>query len=98
MVADTADGADGVVGLVFACGRYPDRPRSQPRLAAEDNLNPERNHGIASHLGGAGRLEKVECASRPFVQCARSAMISRTRVATGSASTMVSIASRRLLK
>ena len=57
-----------------------------------------RNHGIAGHLGGAGRLEKVECASRPFVQCARSAMISRTRVATGSASTMVSIASRRLLK
>ena len=34
-----ADGADGVMGLTY--GRYPDRPRSQPPLAAEDNLNPE---------------------------------------------------------
>ena len=41
IVAGGADGADGVVGLVFPCGRYPDRPRSQPPLAAEDNLNPE---------------------------------------------------------
>ena len=42
MVADTADGADGVVGSVLAHGRYPDGPRSQPPLAAEDDLNPER--------------------------------------------------------
>ena len=42
IVAGGADGADGVVGLVFTCGRYPDRPRSEPPLAAEDNLNPER--------------------------------------------------------
>ena len=41
MAADTADGADGVVGSVLAHGRYPDCPRSQPPLAAEDNLNPE---------------------------------------------------------
>src|SRR5256886_10630617 len=41
MVADMADGADGVVGLVLAHGRYPDGPRSQPPLAAEDDLNPE---------------------------------------------------------
>src|SRR5260370_31615507 len=44
MVADTADGADGadgVVGSVLAHGRYPDGPRSQPPLAAEDDLNPE---------------------------------------------------------
>ena len=26
---------------VFTYGRYPDRPRSQPPLAAEDNLNAE---------------------------------------------------------
>jgi hypothetical protein len=42
MVADTADGADGVVGSVLAHGRYPDGPRSQPPLAAEDDLNPKR--------------------------------------------------------
>ena len=40
MVADTADGADGAVGSVLARGRYPDGPRSQPPLAAEDDLNP----------------------------------------------------------
>ena len=38
--ADTADGADGVVGSVLASGRYPDCPRSRPALAAEDDLNP----------------------------------------------------------
>src|SRR5262245_28531928 len=42
MVADTADGADGVVGSVLVHGRYPDGPRSQPPLAAEDDLNPKR--------------------------------------------------------
>src|SRR5215831_5167503 len=42
MVADTADGADGAVGSVLADGRYPDGPGSQPPLAAEHNLNPER--------------------------------------------------------
>src|SRR5215510_12754311 len=42
MVADTTDGADGVVASVLAHGRYPDGPRSQPPLAAEDDLNPER--------------------------------------------------------
>src|SRR6476660_4586040 len=42
MVADTADGPDGVVGSVLARGRYPDGPRSQPPLAAEDDLNPKR--------------------------------------------------------
>ena len=41
MVADTADGADGVVDSVLAHGRYPDGPRSQPPLAAESNFNPE---------------------------------------------------------
>jgi hypothetical protein len=33
--------ADGVVGSVLALGRYPDCPRSQPPLPAEDNFNPE---------------------------------------------------------
>jgi hypothetical protein len=37
-----ADGADGVVGSVLAYGRYPDGARSQPPLAAEDDLNPKR--------------------------------------------------------
>jgi len=47
MVADTADGADGVVCSVLARGRYPDGPRSQPPLAAEDNFlrsSRERNY------------------------------------------------------
>src|SRR3954449_7493048 len=42
MVADMADGADGVVGSVLAHGRYPDGPRAQPPLAVEDDLNPKR--------------------------------------------------------
>src|SRR5438094_459712 len=41
IVADAADGADDIRGLVLSYGRYPDGPRSQPPLAAEDNLNPE---------------------------------------------------------
>src|SRR3954447_3122717 len=41
MVAGAADGADGAVGSVLAHGRYPDRPCSQPPLAAEGDLNPE---------------------------------------------------------
>ena len=41
VVADAADGADGITGLMLSYGRYPDCPRSQPPLAAEDNLNPE---------------------------------------------------------
>ena len=40
MVADMADG--GVVDSVLAHGRYSDGPRSQPPLAAEDDLNPKR--------------------------------------------------------
>ena len=42
IVAGGADDADGVMGLVLTYGRYPDRPRSQPPLAAEDDLNPQR--------------------------------------------------------
>ena len=41
MVADAADGADGIMGSVLTHGRYPDGPRSQPPLAAEDNFNPK---------------------------------------------------------
>jgi hypothetical protein len=57
MAADTADGADGVVGSVLAHGRYPDCPRSQPPLAAEDNLNPER-------------AERGLCPTQPASECA----------------------------
>ena len=39
--ADCADGSDVAMGLAFTYGRYRDCPRSQPPLAAEDNLNPE---------------------------------------------------------
>ena len=48
MVADTADGADGVVGSVLAHGRYPDGPRSQPPLAAEDNFHRRGEELLAS--------------------------------------------------
>ena len=41
VVADAADGADGVTGLMLTYGRYPDCPRSRPPLAAEDDLDPE---------------------------------------------------------
>ena len=57
MVADTADGADGVVGSVLAHGRYPDGPRSQPPLAAEDDLNPKR-------------AKRGLCPTQPASECA----------------------------
>jgi hypothetical protein len=57
MVADTADGADDVVGSVLAHGRYPDGPRSQPPLAAEDDLNPEW-------------AEEGLCPAQPTSECA----------------------------
>src|SRR3954454_20707407 len=120
MVADTADGADGVVGSVLAHGRYLDGPRSQPPLAAEDDLNPKRaKRGLcptqpASECAGtlSPQRDRVQAAialpptlvptckrsdALP-VHCARLAMSSRTRAATGSASTMFSIASRRLFE
>jgi hypothetical protein len=58
MVADRADGADGVVGPVLAHGRYPDGPRSQPPLAAKTmltNLVIETNRfeSTAQELGGS---------------------------------------------
>jgi hypothetical protein len=39
IVTDAADGADGVIASVY--GHYPDCPRFQPPLEAEDNFNPE---------------------------------------------------------
>src|SRR6478736_202561 len=57
MVADTADGTDGVVESVLAHGRYPDGPRSQPPLAAEDDLNPEC-------------AEEGLCPTQPASECA----------------------------
>ena len=58
MVADTADGADGVVGSVLAHGRYPDGPRSQPQLTTEDDLTnlvieANRFESTAQVLGGS---------------------------------------------
>src|SRR4029077_14338194 len=113
MVADTADGSDGVVGSVLAYGRYPNGPRSQPPLAAEDDLNPSaRRSRPASARGLFGQPERVQAAialpptltptckrsdALP-VQCSRSAMSSSTRAATGSPSTMFSIAARRLFE
>src|SRR5437660_12905904 len=83
MVADTADGADDADGFVRSAlthGRYPDGPRSQPPLAAKDNLNPEcAKRGLcptqpASECAGTlwpatnidADLQKVGCASRPL--------------------------------
>src|SRR6476661_1447078 len=52
-----ADMADGVVGSVLARGRYPDGPRSQPPLAAEDDLNPKR-------------AKRSLCPTQPASECA----------------------------
>jgi hypothetical protein len=55
----SADGGDGVVGSVLAHGRYPDGPRSQPPLAAEDDLNPKR-------------AKQGLCPTQPASECAGS--------------------------
>ena len=79
-VTDAADGSDGVMESALLYGRYPDRPRSQPPLAAEDNLNPEgAKEGLcpAQPTSECARalwparpvgadLQKVRCASRPL--------------------------------
>src|SRR5258705_10537162 len=57
MVADMADGADGVVRSALAHGRAPDGPRSQPPLAAEDDLNPKR-------------AKRGLCPTQPASECA----------------------------
>src|SRR6478752_4865010 len=57
MVADTADGADGVVGSVLALGRDPDGPRSQPPLAAEGDFNSKR-------------AKRGLCPTQPASECA----------------------------
>src|SRR4249920_3300133 len=65
MVADTADGADGVVGSVLAHGRYLDGPRSQPPLSAEDDLNPERAKRSLCPAQPAGECAGTLWPSRP---------------------------------
>src|SRR6516225_11621460 len=80
VVADAADGADGVTQLVLVYNRYPDCARSKPPLAAEGNFNPYcAQEGLwpaqpASKGAGAfwpasptgADLQKVRCASRPL--------------------------------
>src|SRR5262249_50072535 len=80
IVADAADGVDGVMGSVLTHACYPDCPRSQPALAAEDNFNPERAEDRLcpaqpacecagtlwpARLVGAD-LQKIGCASPPL--------------------------------
>ena len=57
VIADAADGADGITGLMLTYGRYPDCPRPQPPLAAEDNVNAER-------------AEEGLCPAQPASECA----------------------------
>jgi hypothetical protein len=59
IVADAADGADGVMQLVLAYGRYPDRPHSQSALAAEHNFQ-SRVCGGSSAPGAAGQRVRVD--------------------------------------
>jgi hypothetical protein len=75
-----ADGADGAMGSVLTHGRYPDCPRSQPPLVAEDNFDPEcAEEGVgppqpASECAGTlcpassvgADLQKVGCAFLPL--------------------------------
>src|SRR5262249_4719903 len=80
IVADVADDADSVTVLGFTYGRYRDCPRSQPTLAAEDDLNPEgAEEGLrpaqpAGQRAGTfgpprpvgAELQKVRCAASPL--------------------------------
>ena len=80
IVADGADGADSAMGSVLTRGRYPDCPRSEPPLAAEDNLNPECAEEALRPAQPAGEcartlwparpvgadLQKIGCASPPL--------------------------------
>jgi hypothetical protein len=75
-----SDGADDVMASAISYDRYPDCPRSQPPLAAEDNLNPERAQEALCPAQSAREcagtlwpakpvgadLQKVGCASRPL--------------------------------
>jgi hypothetical protein len=73
IVTDAADGADGVMASAITYRRYPDCPRSQPPLAAEDNLNtqgaqeglcpPQPPSECARTLGPAGPLG-ADCKDR----------------------------------
>jgi hypothetical protein len=115
MVANTADGADGVVPpmAVILMVRVPNRP-SRPKTISIPSARSgvwARRSRPASARGFFGQPDPVQAAisiaanidaelqksdALP-VHCARSAMSSRTWAATGSASMMFSIASRRLL-
>jgi hypothetical protein len=80
IVTDAADGADGVMASAITYRRYPDCPRSQPPLAAEDSFNPERAEEALCPARSAREcagtlwpakpvgadLQKVGCASRPL--------------------------------
>src|SRR5215831_19460456 len=80
IVADAADGADGVMQLVLAYGRYRDCACSEPPLAAEGNFNPKcTEEGLcpAQPAGQRARalwparpvgadLQKIGCASPPL--------------------------------
>ena len=80
MVADTADGADGVMHSVLLYGRYPDCARSQPPLAAEDDLNPDgAEEGLCPAQpakvsrwavdDGVGKTSAVACVKEPGGLC-----------------------------
>ena len=64
MAADTADGADGVVGSVPAHGRYPDGPRSRPPLAAEHNFNSRAREAGSVHDAAGQRVRGDSLASQ----------------------------------
>jgi hypothetical protein len=63
MVADTADGADGIVGLVLALGRYPDGPSSQP-LGDFDGGDPGRSALATNSLDQACSAQRDNRAER----------------------------------
>jgi hypothetical protein len=108
VVADAADGADGVIQLVLAYGRYPDvrvpnRPSRSKTISFPSARRKvcARRSRPASARGLFGQPDRLAPTCKRSdalpVHCVLSAMISRTWAGRGSASMIFSIAACRLL-
>src|SRR5262249_50203497 len=109
IVADAADGADDVmesvltlaVILIVRIPNRPSRPKTISILSVRRKLCARRSRPASARglFGQPDRLAPICKRSDALpLHCALSAMISRTSAATGSASTMFSIAARRLFE
>ena len=80
IVADAADGADGMES-VLTRGRDLDRPHSQSALAAEDDFNPEygRQHSVLVLEPGLSTASKTNNLASVALSSGPSAGPSQTR-------------------